>query len=238
MPIRSPGVLPDLYQSMPEIYKKPGDVPRPDYAAALSSRLKPIADAGQIQSVYESQARQKRDDSAYATRMAQLQAASNPNSWGIKQSATAPAKAGGSLPVAGKGWFNPVQGFTPNFGYGKTYKTGGTHHGIDLPTPIGTPIYAPSGGKIVLSGWDPYGGATGGFGNSVRMQNSDGTYTIIGHLSDIDKAILAGKGVTAGQLIGHSGTSGNSTGPHTHIEMRNSLYDSNSSFDFGYLFGW
>jgi len=238
MPIRKPGVLPDLYQSMPEVFRDPGDVPRSDYYGALSSRLRPIQNAGQSQSVYAMQAKQKADDAAYQTRMAQLQAASNPQTWGIKQSQTPGAVAGSYTPTAGKGWFNPVQGFKPNFGYGATYKAGGTHHGIDLPTPVGTPIYSPSSGKIVLSGWDPYGGASGGFGNSVRIQNADGTYSIIGHLSNIDKLIAAGKGITAGQLLGYSGSSGNSTGPHTHIEMRRDLYDKNSSFDFGYLFGW
>lgn len=241
-----PGVLPDIFQSMPDVYKKPAEVPSYDYNTALKSRLAPIGQAGQTQGVFASQERQKSDDAAYARRMAQLQAASNPQTWGIQQTQTAGPRSGAVAPrgtgnANAGGWFNPASGFKPNFGYGQHYSNpalGDIHHGIDLPTPFGTPIYAPSTGQIVLAGWDPYGGKSGGFGTSIRMRNADGTYTIIGHLSDIDKLIRAGGAVKAGQLLGRSGSTGNSSGAHTHIEMRRSLYDPKSSFNFGSYFGW
>jgi murein DD-endopeptidase MepM/ murein hydrolase activator NlpD len=239
-----PGVLPDIFQSMPDVYKKPSEVPVYDYNTALKSRLAPIGQAGQTQGVFASQERQKVDDAAYAKRMGQLQAASNPQTWGIQQTQTTGAKTGavqGTGSTGPGGWFNPVAGFKPNFGYGQTYKNkslGTTHHGIDLPTPVGTPIYAPSTGQIVLAGWDPYGGKSGGFGTSVRMRNADGTYTIIGHMSNIDGHIQPGQPVRAGQLLGYSGRSGNASGAHVHIEMRHSLYDPSSSFNFGSYFGW
>lgn len=238
---RQLGQLPDLFQSFPDVYRSPDEVPRYDYASALKQRLKPIGQAGQTQSIYASQQRQKADDTAYGARMAQLQAASNPATWGIQQSQTPGAQAGGRLSAGSGGWFNPAAGFNPTFGFGQRYKNqalGDIHHGFDLPTPVGTPIYSPSTGQIVLSGWDPYGGSSGGFGNSVRMQNADGTYSILGHLSAIDKLIKAGAAVKAGQLLGYSGNSGNSSGAHTHFEMRRGLYDKNSAFNFGGYYGW
>lgn len=218
----------DLYQSLPQIGK---NSPSYDYQTALRQRLGTATEIGQQQNAYSARKRDERDAAAYAQRLSQIQSASNAQNWPDAQ----------GMPVAGKGWFSPVQGFKPTFGYGQHYSNkalGDVHHGIDFATPYGTPIYAPSNGKVILAGWDPYGGKSGGFGTSLRLQNQDGTYTIIGHLSKILKNIKAGSKITPGMLLGYSGNSGNSSGNHTHIEFRRGLYDPNSSFDFSYLFGW
>lgn len=218
----------DLFQSLPQIDQSQREPY--NFDAALRSRLQPINDIGNQQNVYSAQKRDERAQAAYMARLQQLQQYNNPGNW----------PSAGGMPVAGKGWFNPIGNgkYGISFDYGATYKNGKRHTGYDIATPVGTPLYAPSGGKVVMAGWDPYGGKSGGFGTSLRIQNPDNTYTILGHLSSLLNSIKVGQILKAGQLIGYSGSSGNSTGPHTHVEFRNSLLDPGSSIDFGYLFGW
>lgn len=232
LPRRKVGETLDLKQSLAQIGE---DSPTYDYQNALRRRLSATNQIGQQQNEYSARKRVEADQAKYQQQYQQqlqaMQSASNQSNW---SPAKGPAKPG-------QGWYSPIQGYKPTFGYGQHYKNsnlGDVHHGIDFAVPVGTPIYAPSGGKIILAGWDPYGGKSGGFGTSIRMQNADGTYTIIGHLSNINKGIRPGMVVTPGMLLGHSGNTGNSSGAHAHIEMRTDLYDKNTSFDFSNLFGW
>lgn len=85
------------------------------------------------------------------------------------------------------------------------------HSGIDFRTPLGTPVYAPASGvvsKAVRSSVS--------YGNHVVLQVPGGSI-ILAHLSDF--SVSAGDRVTIGQGIGRTGTSGNSTGPHLHMEF-------------------
>ena len=88
----------------------------------------------------------------------------------------------------------------------------GYHTGVDFPVPTGTSVKAVGAGRVVTSGWG------GSFGYQVVIRQADGRYTQYGHLSAI--SVKAGQTVTAGQRIGRSGTTGNSTGPHLHFEVR------------------
>lgn len=89
----------------------------------------------------------------------------------------------------------------------------GSHHGVDVGVPIGTRLVAPEGGKVVYAGT-----SSSGYGKYVKIRTADGKDIILGHMSEID--ISAGQNVRAGQLVGLSGNTGNSTGPHVHIEVR------------------
>ncbi|HEY5727424.1 MAG TPA: M23 family metallopeptidase, partial [Acidimicrobiia bacterium] len=90
----------------------------------------------------------------------------------------------------------------------------------------GTPVYAPYSGKILQAGW-----STTGFGNHIRMTNDPvGTYSILGHLSKLH--VEAGMKVAQRQLLGWSGSTGNSTGPHLHLEMRRVLNSPTSAYNF------
>ncbi len=88
----------------------------------------------------------------------------------------------------------------------------GYHSGIDVGTPMGTALYAPSSGTVVQAGWN------GGYGLSVTIQFADGSRMILGHLSSLN--VKPGQQVGKGTLLGLSGNSGYSTGPHVHVEMR------------------
>ena len=102
------------------------------------------------------------------------------------------------------------------------YPSGERHTGIDIGIPIGTPIYAAHSGLIIKSSYyltgDRDGGRSDGYGNTVWI--SDGVYTVIyGHLQ-YRKVVNEGAFVQKGQLVGYSASTGNSTGPHLHFEIR------------------
>lgn len=96
-------------------------------------------------------------------------------------------------------------------------KTQGLHgyNGVDYGIPVGTPLYASAGGTVIISknsGWN------GGYGNYVVIQHSNNTQTVYGHM--LNTTVLVGQRVSQGQLIGYSGNTGKSTGPHLHFEVR------------------
>ncbi|MDH6566252.1 murein DD-endopeptidase MepM/ murein hydrolase activator NlpD [Streptomyces sp. SAI-117] len=88
----------------------------------------------------------------------------------------------------------------------------GYHTGVDFAVPTGTSVKAVAAGKVVTSGWG------GSFGYQVVIRHADGRYTQYAHLSAI--SVKSGQSVGAGQRIGRSGSTGNSTGPHLHFEVR------------------
>lgn len=100
----------------------------------------------------------------------------------------------------------------PSSGYGLGY-----HTGVDITRPAGTPVKAVSAATVVHSG---YGYAGAAYGLHVVLRLADGHYALYGHLSA--STVSAGQSVAAGQMIGNVGSTGNSSGPHLHFEIRNS----------------
>jgi len=93
------------------------------------------------------------------------------------------------------------------------------HTGVDLAVPLGTPVFAAADGVVVLA--RPMTDGSGnlvGYGNYVILQHDTGLKTLYGHLLMI--GVKEGDVVKRGQLIGLVGSTGNSTGPHTHFEVR------------------
>ncbi|MCA1711125.1 MAG: M23 family metallopeptidase [Actinobacteria bacterium] len=89
---------------------------------------------------------------------------------------------------------------------------GSFHPGIDIAAPTGDPVKAAAAGVVTTSGW------SGGYGKLIRIQHRDGTTTTYAHLSRI--LVAKGQRVTAGEVIGKVGSTGYSTGPHLHFEVR------------------
>ena len=86
------------------------------------------------------------------------------------------------------------------------------HAGVDMPGPMGTPIYATADGIVGRAGW------SGGYGNLVELEHGKGIQTRYGHLSQI--LVSPGMRVARGQLIAKMGSTGRSTGSHLHYEVR------------------
>jgi murein DD-endopeptidase MepM/ murein hydrolase activator NlpD len=99
-------------------------------------------------------------------------------------------------------WFEPAYGGYPHF-----------HTGIDLVEPFGSAIYAADDGIVAL-----VGKSSSGYGNYVVLAHSGGLDTLYGHLST--SLVKVGQTVTQGQVVGLEGSTGNSTGPHLHFELR------------------
>ena len=102
--------------------------------------------------------------------------------------------------------------------------TSSFHTGIDYACPAGTPVLASEAGRVVRDGWD-----NTGYGNCVIILHPDGNATLYAHMSRI--VVITGQTVERSQLIGYSGNTGNSTGPHLHFEARKTWYDYKSHFD-------
>lgn len=88
------------------------------------------------------------------------------------------------------------------------------HHGVDYGAPVGTPIESAGSGVVKRAGWN------GGYGKYVEIRHTNGYSTAYGHLSRIGKGIRVGAKVDQGQLIGYVGSTGMSSGPHLHYEVK------------------
>ncbi|MFJ8667328.1 peptidoglycan DD-metalloendopeptidase family protein [Streptomyces sp. NPDC093600] len=111
------------------------------------------------------------------------------------------------------GWVAPVSGgvSTPYRASGSMWSSG-YHTGVDFMASSGTSVKAVGAGTVYSAGW------SGSYGNEVVIQHADGTYSQYAHLSSL--SVSAGQSVNGGDQIGLSGSTGNSSGPHLHFEIR------------------
>ena len=115
----------------------------------------------------------------------------------------------GPIQGASGGWIWPVNGtLTSPFGY----RWGRMHEGIDISVPEGTPIRAAKPGNVILAAY------TGGYGNYTCVDHGGGLSSCYAHQSSY--AVSSGDSVAQGAVIGYSGNTGSSTGPHLHFEIR------------------
>jgi len=89
------------------------------------------------------------------------------------------------------------------------------HHGVDVALPVGTPLTAPADGVVVKKGNGPSGGVT------LILKHEDNRHTVYYHLQK-PSHLAKGAQVKRGELLGFSGNTGASTGPHLHMELRRS----------------
>lgn len=119
----------------------------------------------------------------------------------------APAGAGGMIwPISG-----PI---TSEFGW-RTHPIFGTarfHSGLDIGGDYGMPIYAAASGTVIYADW------ISGYGNAVIIDHGGGVTTLYGHNDSLN--VSEGENVAQGQVIAMCGSTGNSTGPHCHFEVR------------------
>lgn len=125
-----------------------------------------------------------------------------------------PAASKSPAPPSAAGWSHPVPGHSPSQAFrnpGGGY-TLGYHTGVDFSAPSGALVKAPTSGVVVASD------TSSAYGINVQIRHGDGKHTLYAHLSS--KSVSVGQSVSAGQTIGRVGNTGNSSGPHLHMELR------------------
>jgi murein DD-endopeptidase MepM/ murein hydrolase activator NlpD len=135
---------------------------------------------------------------------------------GLTQPTAPPSDPGGltpPVPSANASYSLPVDAqVSQRFGNPSSGYTLGFHTGLDFSAPTGTPVRAAAAGTVVAS--DP----SGSYGTNVQIEHDDGTYTLYAHLAFAK--LVEGDRVAAGDGVGYVGTTGNSSGPHLHFEVR------------------
>jgi murein DD-endopeptidase MepM/ murein hydrolase activator NlpD len=121
----------------------------------------------------------------------------------------AAASSSGTGTPSASGFIWPVNGPVVS-GFGMRW--GRMHEGIDIGASSGTPIWAAAAGTVIWSGW------RGGYGNCVVVDHGNGLATLYGHSSAL--LVPVGQRVSQGETIALVGSTGNSTGPHLHFEVR------------------
>jgi hypothetical protein len=99
------------------------------------------------------------------------------------------------------------------------------HNGIDIAGSVGNAIYAADSGVVVFAGWSEFG-----YGYLVVLDHGTGWQSAYAHLSAV--GVSCGQSVGQGTVIGGLGSTGNSTGPHLHFELRNEVYGKVNPWDF------
>lgn len=145
---------------------------------------------------------------AEARRLAQRRAQAQ-----VRRQAAAPATVRRSNFVSEGGYAYPVKSFVITTYFGRRGAFQRYHTGLDMAAPFGTPIYAARSGQVEVAGW-----STWGYGYHVIIDHGGGVETLYGHMSRF--VVGAGEWVERGQLIGYVGSTGWSTGPHLHFEVR------------------
>jgi murein DD-endopeptidase MepM/ murein hydrolase activator NlpD len=168
---------------------------RDDLAAVRSLKQSAISDARETRENFLAEVE------SLAAQSASLAAA-------IRSAQAQPGSTGpGSPSVSGLIW--PVSGpVTSGFGM----RWGRMHEGIDIAVPTGTPVHASASGTVIHSGW------LGGYGNLVVIDHGNGLATAYAHNSVL--IVTVGQAVSQGQTVSLSGSTGHSSGPHVHFEVR------------------
>lgn len=141
--------------------------------------------------------------------LAKLRGVSNAQVSAGSPGATAPGRSGWFWNIFGGSRYPVTQEF---HNYNPGMYSSGYHTGIDVGVPMNTRLYAPVAGTVVIAG------NYGGYGNAVGIRLDDGRLLILGHLNQV--TVQPGQRVNPGTLVGLSGNTGYSTGPHTHVELR------------------
>ena len=189
-----------------------------DEMMAASAHVAQLIEQSKFRAAAEAAARERaaaearaREEAALRAQMAQQQSnvttpASIEYDDGVET--YSPASSGGGMiwPISG-----PI---TSEFGW-RTHPIFGSqrfHSGLDIGGDYGLPIHAALGGVVIESGW------IGGYGNTIMIDHGGGVVTLYGHNESL--AVGVGQTVSQGQVIAYCGSTGNSTGPHCHFEVR------------------
>jgi murein DD-endopeptidase MepM/ murein hydrolase activator NlpD len=112
-------------------------------------------------------------------------------------------------------FIEPVKGYSINSGFGIRRLNGRTrpHEGVDIAAPMGTGVHSAAEGEVLRTGYDARG-----YGRFIEIRHPNGMTTLYGHLSRVD--VATGDRIEGDERIGLVGSTGRSTGPHLHFEVR------------------
>ena len=178
-------------------------------ANALTDAATVIADRDEV--VSRDSRREAKAEKSEAKRIAAAEAAADARSKALQslhvQANREAAKIEANL------WQMPVSGYRLSATFGlSSYLWSTVHTGLDFAAPSGTPLLAVANGTITEVGYD------GSYGNKTVLTLEDGTEIWYAHQSTMNVSV--GQSVTGGDVIGTVGSTGNSTGPHLHLEVR------------------
>ncbi|MEV4556752.1 M23 family metallopeptidase [Kitasatospora sp. NPDC049285] len=200
----------EVQLSSPVAYQVKGAHPHAEVAVAAN--LDRTAPAAEQPAAQPQDDRAARDSARTELPAAEQPAAPQPAA--EQPAAAAPVAAQPAPEPAKPSWSSPAPGASISNPYHKTNAeyAAGYHTGTDFAVSVGTPLVAVGDATVVSSGW------AGAYGNQIVLKLSDGRFAQYAHLSQL--GVKAGQHVGAGDQIGKSGTTGNSTGPHLHFEIR------------------
>ncbi len=169
------------------------------------------------QQAAEEEARRRAEEEARRLREQQENNNNNNNSGGSDNSGSSGNSGGSTYAVSLTNLMWPVPGcniITSRFGYRVSPTAGASsyHGGLDIGAQAGAAIVSAEAGTVILAS------PLGGYGNCVMVDHGGGIVTLYGHMSSI--AVSSGQYVSQGQTIGYVGSTGISTGPHCHFEIR------------------
>src|SRR2546428_133297 len=107
----------------------------------------------------------------------------------------------------------PIQGARITTPFGGCTQAECPHYALDLAAPLGTPVVSAAPGTVIAVGWD-----SSGYGNEVKVKTPEGNIVQYAHLQT--ESVELGQAVDFGTGIGTVGSTGNSTGPHTHFSIK------------------
>lgn len=153
----------------------------------------------------------ERDKKAIQEQLAEIARKEAEARKGTSNEITAPSTAGYICPIAGKTKSSITTGYRGYVG----------HTGVDFACGSGTSIMASKAGTVVISTALRYpSGSYRSYGEYIVISHGDGTMTLYAHMLSGSRKVREGDKVTQGQVIGQVGSTGNSTGPHLHFEVR------------------
>ena len=206
----------DLMENDKEIYNQ-----QYDEMMASSAQVERLIQESKWKKAAEEEARRRQAEEAQrraemeAQRQARLEAAAQAGNVDVVEFGEDEGGEEYIMQSYGGGMIWPISGpITSEFGW-RTHPIFGSqrfHSGLDIGGDYGLPIHAAQGGVVIEAGW------IGGYGNTIMIDHGGGIVTLYGHNESL--AVGVGQHVNQGDVIAYCGSTGNSTGPHCHFEVR------------------
>jgi murein DD-endopeptidase MepM/ murein hydrolase activator NlpD len=185
-----------------------------DQRAEELSKANEDIDADAKEKAAEAREKALKSDSKATSKQAKLLISGQAARSSRSKSATSGSAATAIPASGGKSCMPITRGYSIAARFGQVGSWSRYHTGFDFSAPVGTPLHAPASGVVTNAG---IGSASGWAGNYVAIKYSDGTQTLMAHMSTV--SVRTGQTVSACQVVGAVGMTGRTFGPHVHFEV-------------------